>query len=1279
MDIPAPVGRWRRVWKRFTRCWLQLSCIGCAEPIGDEETTPQEALSIEEILRQTAQKGYEDMVRMVVTNKLVPDIDCANENGWTALLYAASNDHTGIVKLLLDHGASLEARNYQGMQALHLAASQGFLGTVKVLVEAGADIASVGLDSLTPLLAASMNGHSSVAMFLVEWLVTKNEHGKARELLEAPRNEGWTLLNVAADSGDLDMVVFLTEHGAALNTKNDNGYSPLHSAVAKSHGDVVKHFLSIEADVDTLNTIGVTPPGTAARWGLAEMAELLLDAGADLHAVNHNWCTPLLTAVTHGHEEVVKLLLERGADLEDRTNEGWTPLLVAAERGYSALIKLLVGRGASINSEAHDGKTGLSVATRQGEVETCRILIKLLADRDELNIVNVPDIDGRTALHYAASKGSLELVELLVQHGAAVNAADYHGDTPTNLAIMECHVDIFDYLATHGAASFNDSNGIWTLAALQELYLRLFEHDDQRATSDPKWFIDPSTIQFESSAQPKSIIAESLVGSWLGAPVIILETWFMRHPDVLYNLSTEATELSVKLRVSFAKEVARWLPLNHPHVLKLYGACHRVQLLLVVERVTGGKMRAYLQNHPEKTWKILYEVALAVKYLHERGIVHGHICGDNIFVTEDGSAKLGGFGACSVFSGKEQETTVWEPEECLVGVESTTESDVYSLGMCVIEAVTGEAPYAQEQREQQDVRHLISNGVFAERSSKFGDREWHLVTRMSSFSVRQRLSIDDVVRELEELAADEARSLSPELYQRLPGGQDADVEEQLALGVSLTDNQLGGMELERQALARLCDLWQATPLAVRGLPESSMQRFCNTVAGLLNHLKRYSTNTSAVSTRYSERQRTGAMFSLHNEIDRLARQLGVDDSNSTENHKWRQNWYNIRVTRLKRFEATLTDTELEKLEQHQDHVEVLTCLYFELTRHRMSYTPIQPRIFHAACQRIKRLPDVKVEDWFLPPYEVDFDHLGAFNSGGYGSVHHGMWMNSRVVVKKVFAQDPEAFEREVGIWFQLFHPFVVQLFGACHLDGQQFFVCEDEVNGQLDRYLRRRDVSRRRVVWQRLHETAVALQYLHHQEVLHRDLKCNNILIGSDGKVKLADFGLSSVISEGEDTPRANGAVRWKAPELLRGEAASCASDMYGLAMCILEAVTDEYPWGNAVSDVQVRYFVLESKAIIRPAGFSDAQWGLVERMTSSDPTARLSLEQVVEMMREFAEHEASAAANEPNVPEQDEVEPPRVQAETSTANCNSTLSAVSSRAASCADSTSDDRYAPSY
>ncbi|KAL3670138.1 hypothetical protein V7S43_004453 [Phytophthora oleae] len=1254
-----------RLWQWFERLWLRLSVPGYADPIGDVEVNPYESFSVEELFLHAAQHGYEDIIREVfISSNLIADINCTNENGWTALLYAASNNHTSIVEFLIDHGAFLGARNYQDLEALHLAAAQGFLDTVKVLVEAGADIGSVGMSDMTPLHCAIKHGRFSVVQFLIEWLLSKNEQELVHELLEVHVYAGeWTALNVAADEGTLDIVVFLTEHDAVLNTKNEHGFSPLHSAVAKSHGDVVKHLLSIGADVDTRTTIGGTPLGTAAKHGLTEMAALLLDAGADIHTVNHNGCTPLLTAATDGHEEVVKLLLNRGANLEDRTNEGWTSLIIAAEKGYSTLIKSLVSRGASIDSKTHDGATALSVATQQGHMETCRILIDLLGLRGEL-VLNAPDIHGRTVLHYAVLTGKMELMELLVRYGATVNTADYQDATPMNLAILECNVNIIQYLTAHGAAPFNDSNEIWTLTALEELYIRSFECDEPR-TSDPKWFIDPATIQHERSFQTyENNFTKASVCSWLGAPVIVLENLAMRVPEVIYNLSPKAMELGIKIRASFAKEVARWLPLNHPHVLKLYGACHRLQQLLVMERVSGETMREYLQRHPEKTWKILYEAALAVQYLHERGIFHGYIRGDNILVTDCGSAKLGGFGFYSLNFGKEQESTAWEPVDRLEGGVCTPENDVYSLGMCVIEAVTGEPPYG----EQEDVRFLISNGLFPERSPKFSDRAWLLVTRMSTFSKRQRLSIDDVVRELKDFAADEARSLSPELQQPV---SHALVEEQLALAVSLvyTQNQL---EPERQAVDRLNQLW----LAVAEVPER-LRSFCTTVTELVNHLKRYTTNTTAVSRRFSERRQAGAMFSLHNDIDRLVHQFGLD-STIVEVHEWRKNWYNARAARMKRFEATLTDEELEKLENSSDYVEVLTCLYFELTRHRLSYTPIQPRIFHSACQRIKRLPDVKVEDWFLPPYEVDFNHddLDAFSRGGYGSVHHGTWMNSPVVVKKVLAPDADAFEREVGIWFQLFHPYVVQLFGACHLDGQQYFVCEDAVNGQLDRYLRRRDVNRNRVVWQRLYETVVALQFLHGKGVLHRDLKCNNILIGIDGRVKLADFGLSSVISDGDT--RASGAVRWQAPEIIRGEAASCASDVYGLAMCVLEAVTGEYPWGDDVGDYSVRYSLLEGKGVARPAGFTDEGWELVQRMTSFKPTERLALEKVVEEMRGFAEIEAEM----PDMPDPEDVLPV-VAATTdqseSTVGCTSALSTASSAYASCVDSTSADHFARSY
>lgn len=64
----------------------------------------------------------------------------------------------------------------------------------------------------------------------------------------------------------------------------------------------------------------------------------------------------------------------------------------------------------------------------------------------------------------------------------------------------------------------------------------------------------------------------------------------------------------------------------------------------------------------------------------------------------------------------------------------------------------------------------------------------------------------------------------------------------------------------------------------------------------------------------------------------------------------------------------------------------------------------------------------------------------------------------------------------------------------------------------------------------------MGLEYLHTQrKVAHGDLKCNNILIGTDGKVKLADFGLSFVLTDkhkASSTPHEVGAINWKAPEV---------------------------------------------------------------------------------------------------------------------------------------------------
>ncbi|KAG7385450.1 Leucine-rich repeat serine/threonine-protein kinase 2 [Phytophthora pseudosyringae] len=94
------------------------------------------------------------------------------------------------------------------------------------------------------------------------------------------------------------------------------------------------------------------------------------------------------------------------------------------------------------------------------------------------------------------------------------------------------------------------------------------------------------------------------------------------------------------------------------------------------------------------------------------------------------------------------------------------------------------------------------------------------------------------------------------------------------------------------------------------------------------------------------------------------------------------------------------------------------------------------------------------------------------------------------------------------------------------------------------------------------------------------------------------------------------GAIRWKAPEVLRGEKATFASDIYSFGMCIIEAVSGKYPWGMTLDSV-VKYFVVRKKCIPeRPKNCNEDAYALVERMCRYDPRERLGLNGVVEGLK---------------------------------------------------------------
>jgi uncharacterized protein len=183
--------------------------------------------------------------------------------------------------------------------------------------------------------------------------------------------------------------------------------------------------------IGCIDGVGKTGLHWAAEANQAEAAHLLLDAGADIEAKTSWGATPLDWASTLGSYPVAELLLARGAS-------GYT-LIVAAALGKSADVKAMIETGSythdDILSEAMYG------AARNGHTE----LVEYLLDRGAA--VDIQRVLGGTALHWAAINGHRSTVELLVSRGASLSIRDERFDaTPEDWANEGGHTELAQLL-----------------------------------------------------------------------------------------------------------------------------------------------------------------------------------------------------------------------------------------------------------------------------------------------------------------------------------------------------------------------------------------------------------------------------------------------------------------------------------------------------------------------------------------------------------------------------------------------------------------------------------------------------------------------------------------------------------------------------------------------------------------------------------------------------------------------------------------------------------------
>jgi len=408
------------------------------------------------------------------------DVNAPQADGSTALHWAAHWDSLEAADLLIRAGANPKASTRFGATPLAIACENANPAMILKLLAAGADPNAESLvNGETPLMVAARSGQTESVRILLDAGANMEAKDTVRET---------TALIWAAEQNHSGVVALLLARGANARAGSKVVIPPVRGRAATADDDDdAPPPLPPEANARG----GMTALIVAVREGGIETVKALLDGGAPIDQPYGDGSTPLLLALQNGNAEMARLLIERGADVKRANGKGWNPLYLAVkartmERGTMPnpvvdtgamldVIRLLVEKGANVNArlrantEVHNsiqatwlrepGATPLLRAALCGDLEVMKLLLAHGADP------KINTDDGTTPLMALAGVGysegfmhdfggpeqSLEAMKLLIDVGIEVNAVNSDNVMAVHGAAHKNFVQGIQMLVDHGA------------------------------------------------------------------------------------------------------------------------------------------------------------------------------------------------------------------------------------------------------------------------------------------------------------------------------------------------------------------------------------------------------------------------------------------------------------------------------------------------------------------------------------------------------------------------------------------------------------------------------------------------------------------------------------------------------------------------------------------------------------------------------------------------------------------------------------------------------------